>query len=120
MDAVCLKLRPRNEQSDAAYQVCGKRVAPIGLYALCCAPGPSRDGHNEVHEYVHFVSRQSNVSAESKVAGILSVAPGCHLADDRTFRTGGVGFAAMNVGAAGPESQAAVAHAEALEAMQAR
>ena len=91
-----------------------------GAHALCCAPGPSTRGHNEARDCLLALARRGDPHAESEVLGLLPAAPGLRPADVLTNAAGGTGLVALDVGIASPDSQAAVAAGDGLEAMRRR
>ena len=107
-------------EEEEACRVCGTCAIPSGRHALCCAPGPSREGHDEVRDLVLSVARQGDPSAESEAVSLLPAAPGRRPADVLTSAAGGNGLTALDIGVASPDSLAAVANGDALEAMRTR
>ena len=120
VDATRLRLGAPYSASLVCCNVCGKRVVPGGKHALCCAPGPSREGHDQVRDLVLAIARQGDPDAESEAIGILPAAPGRRPADVLTSAAGGSCLSALDVGIASPDSQSAVAAGDALEFMRTR
>ena len=120
VDAMRLRLGAGHGDTAVVCRVCCKHATPSGRHALCCAPGPSREGHDEVRDLVLAVARQGDPSAESEAVGLLPAAPGRRPADVLTSAAGGNGLTALDIGVASPDSLAAVANGDALEAMRKR
>ena len=120
VDAVRLRLGAACAPSDARCQVCGSRARIDGTHALCCAPGPSTTGHNEVRDRLLALARRGDPHAEKEASGLLPVAPGRRPADVLTRATGGNGLAALDVGIASPDSRLAIREGDGLEAMRKR
>ena len=120
VDAVRLRLGACNGPGQVRCRVCRRWVLPGGEHALCCAPGPSREGHDEVRDLLLVVAKQGDASAEKEAVGLLLAAPGRRPADIFTSEAGGNGLTVLDVGVASPDSMAAVAAGDALEAMRVR
>ena len=90
------------------------------MHVLCCAPGPSTTGHNEVRDRLLALARRGDPHAEKEASGLLPVAPGRRPADVLTRATGGNGLAALDVGIASPDSRLAIREGDGLEAMRKR
>ena len=120
VDAVRLRLGAAGGPSDAVCRVCGRCGVIDGAHALCCAPGPSTRGHNEARDCLLALARRGDPHAEPEALGLLPAAPGLRPADVLTSAAGGNGLVALDVGVASPDSLAAVAFGDALEAMRRR
>ena len=119
-DAVRLRLGAPYHESPARCRVCRRQAVPGAEHALCCAPGPSHEGHNAVRDRVLALARLGDPAAEKEVVGLLPAAPGNRPADVLTSAAGGVGLSALDIGVASPDSEAAIANGDALEAMKTR
>ena len=119
VDAVRLRLGAAQSSAEQC-RVCGRRCVVDGAHALCCAPGPSTKGHNEARDCVLALARRGDPHAESEVLGLLPAAPGARPADVLTHAAGGTGLVALDIGIASPDSQAAIAAGDGLEAMRKR
>ena len=120
VDAVRLRLGAAQAPPGACCRVCGRSGAVDGCHALCCAPGPSTRGHNEVRDRLVELARRGDPRAEKEAIGLLPAAPGLRPADVLTHAAGGNGLVAFDVGIASPDSLAAVAAGDGLEAMRMR
>ena len=120
MDAVRLRLGVAQGPPKQRCLVCGRDCTVDGAHALCCAPGPSTRGHNEARDCLLALARRGDPHAEKEALGLLPTAPGSRPADVLTSAVGGNGLVALDVGIASPDSQAAVAAGDGLEAMRKR
>jgi len=120
VDACRLRLGANTAADTDTCYVCGKQCRLSGEHALCCAPGPSTSGHNDVRDCVLAVARRGDPHAEREASGLLPAAQGLRPADVLTYAAGGSGLWALDVGVASPDSLLAVAHGDALEAMRVR
>ena len=117
--AVRLRLGAGFADAPATCRACGKQqVCSSGAHALCCAPGPSTVGHNEVRDLIHAVAKQADPAAETEVLGILQAAPGLRPADILTNAASEGLLTSLDVGVASPD--AVHAGDDCLEAMRAR
>ena len=117
--AVRLRLGAGFADAPATCRACGRQqVCSSGAHALCCAPGPSTVGHNEVRDLIHAVAKQADPAAETEVLGILQAAPGLRPADILTNAASEGLLTALDVGVASPD--AVHAGDDCLEAMRAR
>ena len=85
---------------------CGKRPGcRLHEHALCCAPGPSTSGHNEVRDIVLATAVVADPAAEPEVLGLLQAAPGLHPADLLTSAACEGTLSALDVGIASPDAR---------------
>ena len=120
VDAVRLRLGAAHGPSHGICLVCGRKGAVGGQHALCCAPGPSTRGHNDLRDRLLELARGGDPHAEKEATGLLPDALGIRPADVLTNATGGCGLIAFDVGIASPDSLAAAAAGDGLEAMRKR
>ena len=119
VDAVRLRLGAA--EADAAYcRVCSRPFSVDAAHALCCAPGAATRGHNDLRDSLLGLARDGDPHAVAEALGLLPAAPDSRPADVLTNAAGGTGLVALDVGIASPDSQLAVAHGDALEAMRRR
>ena len=52
-------------------RACKGVLDPSGTHALCCAPGQSTRGHNDVRDAVFDLARMADATAEKEVLGLL-------------------------------------------------
>ena len=71
-----------------------------GNYALCCAPGESTKGHNDVRDALFDLARLADATAEKEVLGLLETAPGLRPPDVLTTVVSPGMTSALNVGVA--------------------
>ena len=84
-----------------ACQSCGRAVFDTtGTHVLCCAPGVSTRGHNDVrNELLDFV-RLADSTAQPEILGLIASAPGLRPADILTSALAGRSDIALDVGIA--------------------
>jgi hypothetical protein len=119
VDAVRLRLGAA-EAATAGCRVCGRPFVVDAAHALCCAPGAATRGHNETRDCLLGLARDGDPQAVAEALGLLPAAPDSRPADVLTNAAGGTGLVALDVGIASLDSQLAVAHGDALEAMRLR
>ena len=74
-------------------------------HALCCAPGPSTSGHNEVRDIVLATPVVADPATEPEVLGLLQAAPGLRPADILTSAVREGTLSAFRVGIASPDAR---------------
>ena len=85
---------------------CGKLPGcRLHEHALCCAPGPSTSGHNEVRDVVLATAVVADPAAEPEVQGLLQAAPGLRPADILTSAARERILSALDVGIASPDAR---------------
>ena len=119
VDAVRLRLGAAAAGA-ACCRACGRAGAVDAAHALCCAPGASTRGLNELRDCLLGLARDGDPHAVAEALGLLPAAPGLRPADVLTNAAGGAGLVALDVGIASPDSQLATAQGDALEAMRLR
>ena len=98
--AVFARLGTAHFDEPQLCQSCGRQVLDTQCkHALCCAPGPSTEGHNDVRDSVLDFARLSDSTAEPEVLGLVASAPGLRPADVLTSVLGGAQhLTALDVG----------------------
>ena len=86
-------------------RICSGTLDPRGSHALCCAPGESTRGHNDVRDNVFDLARQADATAEKETLGLLDTAPGFRPADVLTTAVSPGWVSCLDVGVAAPEAQ---------------
>jgi len=75
--AVRLRLGANQSDEPLLCQSCGRvMMQPDASHALCCAPGQSTQGHNDVRDVTLEFTRLADASAEPEVVGLIASAPG--------------------------------------------
>jgi hypothetical protein len=82
-------------------------LQPDCTHALCCAPGPSKQGHDDVRDELLDFVRLADATAEPEVLGLIACAPGLRPADILTSALARGRETALDVGVASPDSQGA-------------
>ena len=75
-----------------------------GCHALCCAPGESTRGHNDVRDCLFDLARLADATAEREVLGLLDAAPGLRPADVLTSAASPGLTSALDVSIASPDA----------------
>ena len=104
---VATKLRLGADQAaeSLACQCCGRAMLhPDAAHALCCAPGPSKRGHDEVRDELLTFVRLADATAEPEVLGLIASAPGLRPADILTSALARGRETALDVGIASPDA----------------
>ena len=83
-------------------RVCRGTLDVGGSHALCCAPGASTRGHNDVRDEVFDLARLADSTAEKEVLGLLEAAPGLRPADVLTSAASPGWTSALDIGIASP------------------
>jgi len=86
-------------------RACRGVLDPNGKHALCCAPGESTKGHNDVRDAVFDLARLADATAEKEVLGLLETAPGLRPADVLTTAVSPGLTSALDVGIAAPHAR---------------
>jgi hypothetical protein len=86
-------------------RACKKSLDAGGKHALCCAPGESTRGHNDVRDAVFDLVRLADATAEKEVLGLLETAPGLRPADILTTAVSPGLTSALDVGIAAPHAR---------------
>ena len=102
MAAVRLRLGASFADQALPCRVCRGVLDPDGCHALCCAPGESTRGHNEVRDCVFDLARVADATAEKEVLGLLDTAPGLRPADVLTSAVSPGRTSALDVCVAAP------------------
>jgi hypothetical protein len=85
-------------------RACRGTLDPGGCHALCCAPGESTRGHNDVRDSLFDLARLADGTAEREVLGLLEAAPGLRPADVLTSAASPGLASALDVGIASPDA----------------
>ncbi|CAE8635350.1 unnamed protein product [Polarella glacialis] len=118
VSAVRLRLGAGFALEPLLCRACRRVLDPGGSHALCCAPGESTRGHNDVRDAVFDLVHLADATAEKEVLGLLEAAPGLRPADILTSAASPGLTSALDVGIASPD--AAHAGADCAEAMRVR
>lgn len=106
--AAKLRLGADHASEPMACQCCGRAMLqPDCTHALCCAPGPSKQGHDDVRDELLDFVRLADATAEPEVLGLIACAPGLRPADILTSALARGRETALDVGVASPDSQGA-------------
>jgi hypothetical protein len=117
--AAKLRLGADHAAESMACQCCGRAMLhPDASHALCCAPGPSKQGHDEVRDELLDFVRLADATAEPEVLGLIASAPGLRPADILTSALTRGRETALDVGVASPDAQCA--GADCLHALRRR
>ena len=98
--AVRLRLGAGFATEPLPCRACKGVLDPNGRHALCCAPGESTKGHNDVRDEVFDLVRMADATAEKEVLGLLETAPGLRPADILTNAVSPGLTSALDVGIA--------------------
>ena len=104
VDAMRVRLGADRGLPAMQCHACGKLPGcRLHEHALCCAPGPSTSGHNEVRDIVLATAVVADPAVEPEAPGLLQAAPGLRPADILTYaaRALDVGFASSDARHAG-------------------
>ena len=104
--AIRLRLGADHVTEALACQSCGRAVFDTtGTHALCCAPGVSTRGHNDVrNELLDFV-RLADFINQLKNCGFIVCAPGLRPADVLTSAASPGWTSALDIGVASPDAR---------------
>ena len=116
--AVRLRLGASFAEQPLPCRVCRGTLDTAGTHALCCAPGESTRGHNEVRDCAFDLVRIADATAEKEVLGLLDAAPGLRPADILTSAVSPGLVSALDVGVAAPGARHA--GADCTESMRIR
>ena len=116
--AVRLRLGAGFADASLRCSVCGGTLDTAGAHALCCSPGESTRGHNDVRDCLYDLTRLADATAEKEVLGLLEAAPGLRPADVLTTAASPGWTSALDVGIAAPHARHA--RADCAEAMRVR
>jgi hypothetical protein len=86
-------------------RACKGVLDPSGLHCLCCAPGESTRGHNDVRDALFDLAHVADATAETEVLGLLETAPGLRPVDVLTTAVSPGLTSALDVGIAAPHAQ---------------
>ena len=103
--AVRLRLGAGFAPEPLVCHVCRGTLDPGGSHALCCAPGESTRGHNDVRDAVFDLAYAADATAEKEVLGLLATAPGLRPADILTSAAAPGLVSALDIGVASPDAQ---------------
>ena len=102
--AVRLRLGAGFALAPLPCRACKGVLGPTGSHALCCAPGESTKGHNDVRDALFDLARLADATAEKEVLGLLETAPGLRPADVLTTAVSPGLTSALDVGIAAPHA----------------
>ena len=106
--AVRLRLGANQSDEPMLCQSCGRvMMHPDASHALCCAPGQSTQGHDEVRDVTLDFTRLADASAEPEVVGLIASAPGLRPADLSTTALAMNCDTALDIGIASPDAAGA-------------
>ena len=106
--AVRLRLGANRSDEPLLYQSCGRvTMQPDASHALCCAPGQSTQGHNDVRDVTLEFTRLADASSEPEVEGFIANAPGLRPADHSTTALAMNCDTALDIGIASPDAAGA-------------
>ena len=102
--AVRLRLGAGFASEPLPCRACRKVLDANGSHALCCAPGASTRGHNDVRDSVFDLTHVADATCEKEVLALLETAPGKRPADVLTNAVSPGLTSALDVGVAAPHA----------------